>query len=145
MLLKPPAAAGEFRSRPWRPASAVEIDRLLRFWSAPTTTFDPLPLMLMASGAEAAVAAEAAAPALEFRFIWPAFTARDDPEVWLCGPEMVSVPGPVLATAPDRVRGALISWPAGGALTTSMVPLAPLPMVSVPVPAAMVYLLALSK
>src|SRR5882757_1335332 len=52
---------------------------------------------------------------------------------------MVSVPGPVLVTAPLRLSGALISWLP---LVTVMVP--PL-TVSVPPPGAMVYLLALSK
>src|SRR5258706_939312 len=58
---------------------------------------------------------------------------------------MMSVPGPVLVIAPEKVSGALISWPAGGALVTVIEPAVPLPTVRVPTPGAMVYLLALSK
>src|SRR5258706_15994881 len=58
---------------------------------------------------------------------------------------IISVPGPLLVIAPEKVSGALISWPAGGALVTVIEPVVPLPTVSVPTPGAMVYLLALSK
>jgi len=87
-----PAAAGVLRSKPCVPASGVEIERLFRFWSAPATTFEPLPLMEMERGASDAAAALAAVPALELSLTCPAVMARDEAEACDCGPERINVP-----------------------------------------------------
>src|SRR5258706_3397570 len=97
-----PAMVGELRSKVWRPASGVAMDRLLRDWSDAAMTLEPLPEMLRARLAEAATAPEAAEPALEPRMTVPALTLRAAPTGWDWVPEIFRVPGPVLDTLPEK-------------------------------------------
>src|SRR3954470_21080123 len=98
--------AGELRSKPWVPELPVESSSFLRDWSALAVILLPAPVMLTDRLAEAALPALGARPLLEFKLKEPALTASDEPAAWEAAPERVSVPAPVLVTAPEKASAA---------------------------------------